>query len=244
MQRPAPRLFWTKLVEAGTGLALTWRYGRRAVLAQYLRLVPYGNGSHGIAHAAWFYFDKPMADLSWAQIAVLMCSSAGPLAHEPAPARRLGSGQGTGASDIGGAGPAIGDVSSRAGQCRGGACRHAIAGDPPSASGNLAPGREVRTHSGAVRPSRDAEHRSESAANYGRDHAQPCGRVGRRRSAAGQPDGGSAGHAGGGDRYRVLVLRRHPRRQHRLHARQSVARQHAEAVLLRGGAAGGRVVAA
>ena len=52
-------------------LALTVRYGREAVLAQYLRLAPYGEGSHGIAHAARWYFDRPAADLDWAQAAAL-----------------------------------------------------------------------------------------------------------------------------------------------------------------------------
>jgi penicillin-binding protein 1C len=71
MQTPAPRTLWTKAVEAGAGVALTWRYGREALLAHYLRLTPYGNGSHGVAHAARFYFDKPVDDLSWAEIALL-----------------------------------------------------------------------------------------------------------------------------------------------------------------------------
>jgi penicillin-binding protein 1C len=71
MQQPGRRTLWSKAVEAGTGVALTWRYGRTALLAHYLRLVPYGNGSHGIAHAARWYFDKPVDDLSWAEIALL-----------------------------------------------------------------------------------------------------------------------------------------------------------------------------
>ncbi len=71
MQHPEARTLWNKAVEAGTALALTWRYGRDAVLVQYLRMVPYANGSHGIAHAARWYFAKPMADLSWAEIALL-----------------------------------------------------------------------------------------------------------------------------------------------------------------------------
>ena len=55
MQHPRPRTLWAKAIEATTALALTLRYGHTAVLAQYLRLVPYGNGSHGIAHAARIY---------------------------------------------------------------------------------------------------------------------------------------------------------------------------------------------
>jgi penicillin-binding protein 1C len=71
MQNPGPRTVINKIVEAATGAAITFRHGREAVLAHYLRLAPYGNGSHGIAHAARFYFDKPVDDLSWAEIALL-----------------------------------------------------------------------------------------------------------------------------------------------------------------------------
>ena len=71
MQNPAPRNLINKTIEAATAIALTARYGREALLAHYLRLTPYGNGSHGISHAARFYFDKPVADLSWAEIALL-----------------------------------------------------------------------------------------------------------------------------------------------------------------------------
>jgi penicillin-binding protein 1C len=71
MQSPGSRSFARKLREAATGLALIERNGREAVLAHYLRLAPYGLGSHGVAHAARFYFDKPIDDLSWAQVALL-----------------------------------------------------------------------------------------------------------------------------------------------------------------------------
>ncbi|MEK4033893.1 transglycosylase domain-containing protein [Methylocystis sp. IM3] len=71
MQAPRPRTLFNKLREAATGLALVARNGRDATLAHYLRLAPYGLGSHGVAHAARFYFDKPVDDLSWAQAALL-----------------------------------------------------------------------------------------------------------------------------------------------------------------------------
>jgi penicillin-binding protein 1C len=83
MQHPEPRTLWAKAVEAGTALALTARYGRAAVLTQYLRLVPYGNGSHGIGHAARWYLDKPAADLSWAEIALLCAVPRAPAAYNP-----------------------------------------------------------------------------------------------------------------------------------------------------------------
>jgi penicillin-binding protein 1C len=71
MQSPAPRGLSAKIMEAATALALLTRHGHEAVLAHYLRLAPYGNGSHGVAHAARFYFDKPVEDLSLAEIALL-----------------------------------------------------------------------------------------------------------------------------------------------------------------------------
>ncbi|MBI1866765.1 MAG: transglycosylase domain-containing protein [Methylocystis sp.] len=71
LQNPEPRTFVNKIIEAATAVALISRYGHDRVLAHYLRLAPYGNGSHGIAHAARFYFDKPVEDLSWAEIALL-----------------------------------------------------------------------------------------------------------------------------------------------------------------------------
>ena len=71
MQHPRPRTLWAKAVEAGAAVAITVRYGRDAVLAQYFRLAPYAEGSHGIGHAARWYFDRPAADLSLAQAALL-----------------------------------------------------------------------------------------------------------------------------------------------------------------------------
>lgn len=71
MQHPRPRTLWSKAIEAGAAVGLTLRYGRAAVLAQYLRLAPYGESSHGIAHAARWYFNRPADDLSVAQAALL-----------------------------------------------------------------------------------------------------------------------------------------------------------------------------
>jgi len=83
MQDPASRSYLNKAREASTALFLTLRYGRAAVLRQYLKLAPYGNGSHGIAHAARFYFDKPVADLSWAEIAFLAAIPQAPSRMNP-----------------------------------------------------------------------------------------------------------------------------------------------------------------
>ncbi|MBI5165315.1 MAG: transglycosylase domain-containing protein [Magnetospirillum sp.] len=71
MQTPGRRTLPRKLAESVTAAMLVLRHGREAVLRHYLRLVPFGNGSHGIAHAARWYLDKPVGDLSWAEIAFL-----------------------------------------------------------------------------------------------------------------------------------------------------------------------------
>ena len=71
MQNPSSRGIYAKVVEAASAVMLIHRYGHEAVLAHYLRLAPYGFQSHGAAHAARFYFDKPVEDLSWAQTTLL-----------------------------------------------------------------------------------------------------------------------------------------------------------------------------
>ena len=71
MQHPQARTLGAKITEAAAALVMTARYGREAVLAQYLMLAPFGQNSHGIAYAAEWYFSRPVQDLSWAQIALL-----------------------------------------------------------------------------------------------------------------------------------------------------------------------------
>ena len=84
LQDPERRTYLSKAVEAASALLMTARYGRDAVLRQYLRLVPFGQNSHGIAHAARWYFDKPVEDLSWAEIAFLSAIPQAPAAMNPA----------------------------------------------------------------------------------------------------------------------------------------------------------------
>lgn len=71
MLDPGERSYWRKLRESIRALVLTARYGRIEILSAYFRLVPYGNRAHGIAYAARRYLDKPVEDLSWAEIAFL-----------------------------------------------------------------------------------------------------------------------------------------------------------------------------
>ncbi|MBE9502619.1 MAG: penicillin-binding protein 1C [Proteobacteria bacterium] len=71
LQNPGPRTYSRKAIESLTAIFMTLRYGREAILRHYLRLVPYANDSHGIVYAARRYLDKPVEDLSWAEIAFL-----------------------------------------------------------------------------------------------------------------------------------------------------------------------------
>jgi penicillin-binding protein 1C len=89
LQHPSPRTLWAKAVETATAIVLTHRYGREAVLGQYLRLAPYGNGSHGVGHAAQWYFGKPAADLSWAEAALLAAIPQAPGVMNPLHSRGL-----------------------------------------------------------------------------------------------------------------------------------------------------------
>jgi len=83
MQRPANRNLLSKVLEASTALMMTARHGRHEILSHYLRRVPYGNNSHGIAYASRRYLDKPVEDLSWAEIAFLSAIPQSPSRMNP-----------------------------------------------------------------------------------------------------------------------------------------------------------------
>jgi penicillin-binding protein 1C len=83
MQRPGRRTYARKAFEALTAVLMTVLHGREAVLAHYLRIVPYGNRFHGIAYAARRYLDKPVEDLSWAEIAFLAAIPQSPARMNP-----------------------------------------------------------------------------------------------------------------------------------------------------------------
>ncbi len=83
LQHPGERGYLRKALEATTAYLLTARYGRAALLRQYLRIVPYGHRIHGIGYAARRYLDKPVADLSWAEIAFLAAIPQSPTRMDP-----------------------------------------------------------------------------------------------------------------------------------------------------------------
>jgi len=83
LQRPGARGYLRKGLEAATAVALTLRHGRDGVLRHYLRIVPYGHRIHGIGYAARRYLDKPVEDLSWAEVAFLTAIPQSPARMDP-----------------------------------------------------------------------------------------------------------------------------------------------------------------
>ena len=68
---PAPRTPLTKIREALAARRLEMRWSKARILTAYLNRLDYGNLRVGAAEAARFYFQKPLADLSLAECALL-----------------------------------------------------------------------------------------------------------------------------------------------------------------------------
>jgi penicillin-binding protein 1C len=68
---PAKRNLRTKLREALLARHLEMKWSKDRILAAYLDRLPYGNHRTGPAEAARFYFQKPLADLSLGESALL-----------------------------------------------------------------------------------------------------------------------------------------------------------------------------
>lgn len=66
-----PRTLGAKFIESVTALRLEQLWSKEQILAAYLNRVDFGNLNVGLASAADYYFDKPVADLSDAEAAFL-----------------------------------------------------------------------------------------------------------------------------------------------------------------------------
>jgi len=80
---PAPRRPWTKLREALAARRLEMTHDKRAILTAYLNKLDYGNLRIGAHEAARAYFQKPPADLSLAECALLAGLPQAPSFHNP-----------------------------------------------------------------------------------------------------------------------------------------------------------------
>jgi penicillin-binding protein 1C len=68
---PGPRTIRRKLAEMWLARRVEREWSKHRILEEYLNRLDYGNLQHGIAAASRFYFDKPPADLSAAESALL-----------------------------------------------------------------------------------------------------------------------------------------------------------------------------
>ena len=72
-----------KLQEARYALQLERELSKDEILERYLNIAYYGNGTHGVGSAARYYFDRPVADLTVAQGALLAGLVQRPAEHDP-----------------------------------------------------------------------------------------------------------------------------------------------------------------
>lgn len=80
---PRKRTISTKMYESLAAVQLERRWTKEEILSAYLNRLDYGNRSIGVAEAARFYFQKPLADLSLAECALLAGLPQGPSMLNP-----------------------------------------------------------------------------------------------------------------------------------------------------------------
>ena len=80
---PRPRTVRTKILENLQALKVERTWSKEQILAAYLNRIDYGNLCRGAGTAAWFYFDKPLADVSPAEAAFLAALPNGPSRLNP-----------------------------------------------------------------------------------------------------------------------------------------------------------------
>jgi penicillin-binding protein 1C len=72
-----------KMKEAQLAIDLERYYSKEEILAMYLNMVYYGHHAYGVAAAAEVYFDKPLADLTPAECALLAGLPQSPVQYDP-----------------------------------------------------------------------------------------------------------------------------------------------------------------
>jgi len=77
------RTLTNKLIEMFNALQLEFLFSKDEILTIYFNLAPYGGNIEGVKAAAWFYFKKPLKELSISEIAVLTTIPKNPNANRP-----------------------------------------------------------------------------------------------------------------------------------------------------------------
>ena len=81
--RPGKRGLWVKLIESLQARRLAMQWSKETVITEYLNRISYGNLMTGIASAAEGYFNKPLADLTPAECALLAAIPQSPTRYNP-----------------------------------------------------------------------------------------------------------------------------------------------------------------
>lgn len=68
---PHERTMTGKLIEAWRTLQLEWHYSKKEILQIYINRAPFGGAQEGVGAASWSYLDKPPAELTPAEAALL-----------------------------------------------------------------------------------------------------------------------------------------------------------------------------
>ena len=71
LSRQKERTIWQKIIEAVQATRLELRYSKKKILALYASHAPFGGNVVGLEAAAWRYFGRPAAELSWGEAATL-----------------------------------------------------------------------------------------------------------------------------------------------------------------------------
>ena len=83
LANPRHRTFDAKFIEALTAVRIEQSWSKDKILEEYLNRLSYGNMRVGIGAAAAFYFEKPLADLSLAESALLAALPRAPARLNP-----------------------------------------------------------------------------------------------------------------------------------------------------------------
>ena len=83
LSRGKERTLWQKAIEAAQATRLELKYSKKKILALYASHAPFGGNVVGLEAAAWRYFGRPAAELSWAESATLAILPNSPASMHP-----------------------------------------------------------------------------------------------------------------------------------------------------------------
>ncbi len=83
LTEPGPRNLGSKIHQVWRALQYESLYSKDQIMTMYLNLAPYGGNVEGVGAAAQIYFNKPAAELSWAEACMLAVLPQSPNRHDP-----------------------------------------------------------------------------------------------------------------------------------------------------------------